>query len=88
MVASETSSTTLSFTIWQILGYSDIQSLAVVQWKMLVMEMETFQTLQDVANMEGAWDPCEIPLANVIQVGPGKIVATRRCLRPLNPNRM
>ena len=27
-------------------------SLAVVQWKMLAMETETFQTLQDVASME------------------------------------
>ena len=63
-------------------------SLVVVQWKMLVMEMETFQTLQDVENMEGAWDPCGIPPANVIQVGPDKIVATRRCPQRLSPNRM
>ena len=63
-------------------------SLVVVQWKMLVMEMETFQMLQDVVNMEGAWDPCEIPLANATQAGPDKIVATRRCPLPLSPNRM
>ena len=63
-------------------------SLVVAQWKMLVMEMETFQTLQDVANMEGAWDPYGTHLANVIQVGPDKIVATKRCLQPSSHNRM
>jgi hypothetical protein len=37
---------------WQILGYFDIQSLVVAQWKMLVTEMETFQTQQDVESMD------------------------------------
>ena len=52
------------------------------------MEMETFQTLQDVVNMDDVLDPCGTPLANVIQDGPDKIVAMKRCPQRLSRNRM
>ena len=55
---------------------------------MLAMEMETFQTLQDVESMEDVLDPCGTPLANAIQDGPDKIVAMKRCPQRLSRNRM